>query len=383
MVTMITDIGADGTSPSIAFWKGKRVLITGHTGFKGSWLSIWLQMLGAEVIGYSLAAPTNPSLHELACVKNGMTSIEGDIRNFAHLKEVIEAYCPEVVFHLAAQSLVLRSYQDPIETYSTNIMGTVYLLEAIRLAGGVRTLINVTSDKCYENKEWLWGYREDDPMGGFDPYSSSKGCSELITAAFRNSFFHPEKFDRHGVALATVRAGNVIGGGDWAKDRLIPDIMQALLEKRLFRIRSPHAVRPWQHVLEPLCGYLMLAEKLYNNGSRYAESWNFGPSDRDIKAVSWIVKYIGQKWSQNVQLEGAQFEGVQFELDNGNHPHEANYLKLDYSKAKTRLEWTPHLSIEQALELTVDWYQTYQSDPSSVRKLTESQIDHYHTLVRQ
>ncbi|MEW5802914.1 MAG: CDP-glucose 4,6-dehydratase [bacterium] len=357
-----------------AFWKGKRVLITGHTGFKGSWLSLWLKMLGAEVTGYSLSAPTIPNMYELAGVAEGMTSVEGDIRDFDHLKKVIETSSPEIVFHLAAQALVRRSYQEPIETYSTNIMGTVYLLEAIRQADRVCTVINVTSDKCYENREWLWGYREEDPMGGFDPYSSSKGCSELITAAFRNSFFPPGTFDRHGIALASARAGNVIGGGDWAQDRLIPDMMKAFLEKRTFRIRSPHATRPWQHVLEPLAGYLLLAEKLFADGSKYAESWNFGPSDRDIKAVLWIVEHIGQRFGQ---------DGVQFELDDGMHPHEANYLKLDYSKAKIRLGWTPQLSIEQALELTVDWYRTYKSDPSSVRKLTESQINHYHNLVRQ
>ncbi|MEW6380707.1 MAG: CDP-glucose 4,6-dehydratase [bacterium] len=354
-----------------AFWKGKRVLITGHTGFKGSWLSLWLKMLGAEVIGYSLSAPTIPNLYELAGVEKGMISIKGDIRDLNHLRKVIETHRPEVVFHLAAQSLVRRSYQDPIETYFTNVMGTVYLLEAVRRAGNPGAVINVTSDKCYENKEWLWGYREDDPMGGFDPYSSSKGCSEIITAAFRNSFFHPQRFDHHGIALASVRAGNVIGGGDWAQDRLLPDIMKALLEKRSFRIRSPQAVRPWQHVLEPLSGYLILAEKLYTNGPEYAESWNFGPSDGDIKTVSWIVEYIGQRWGQ----------GIRYELDNARHPHEANYLKLDYSKAKMRLGWTPRLSIEQALELTLDWYRAYQSDPSSVCKLTESQINHYHSLV--
>jgi len=327
-----------------SFWAGKVVLLTGHTGFKGSWLSLWLQSMGARVIGYALVPPTNPSLFEVAEVGKEMISIIGDIRDFDKLKATFSEHKPEIIIHMAAQPLVRYSYANPIETYSTNVMGTVHLLEAARLGNSVRAIVNVTTDKCYENREWAWGYRENEPMGGFDPYSNSKGCSELVTAAYRNSYFHPEKYKEHGVALASGRAGNVIGGGDWAEDRLIPDIMRAITKGEPVNIRNPYAIRPWQHVLEPLSGYLVLAKKLYEEGSSYAESWNFGPNDEDAKPVQWIVDRLTNAWG----------EDASWVLDSGDHPHEAHYLKLDCSKAKTRLDWHPKWHLEEALGRIVD-----------------------------
>jgi len=356
-----------------AFWGNKRVLITGHTGFKGSWLSLWLQLLGADVIGYSLAPPTALALYELSRVGDDMISIEGDVRDFRHLKEVIETYQPDLIIHMAAQALVRRAYQDPVETFSTNIMGAVHLMEAVRQAGGVRVIINVTSDKCYENKDWGRRYRETDAMGGFDPYSSSKGCAELITSCYRNSFFRPRLPDENGVALASVRAGNAIGGGDWAEDRLIPDIMRALLEERVVRIRYPHAIRPWQHVLEPLNGYLMLAERLYQQGAGYTDAWNFGPNGHVARTVSWIIEYIIRLWGQDAC----------WKVDDINQPHEAHSLDLDSSKARMRLGWTSQLDIKEALEWTVAWYKAYQQDPSSMSEITKSQINDYDRLIRK
>jgi CDP-glucose 4,6-dehydratase len=355
------------------FWKNRRVLITGHTGFKGSWLSLWLQLLGADVIGYSLPPPTAPGLYELCRVGDGMISIQGDVRDFVHLKKVIETYHPDLVIHMAAQALVRRAYQDPVETFSTNVMGTVHLLEAVRQAGGVRAIVNVTSDKCYENKEWVWGYRETDSMGGSDPYSSSKGCAELIASSYINSFFGPRLPDENGVALASVRAGNAIGGGDWAEDRLIPDIMRALLEKQVVRIRYLHAIRPWQHVLEPLSGYLILAERLYQRGIGYAEAWNFGPNGHEARSVSWIVENITRLWGRDAS----------WKVDEVNQPHEAHYLKLDSSKARLRLGWKPQLNIEEAIEWTVAWYKAYQKDPSSMSEITKSQINDYNRLLKK
>ena len=293
-----------------AFWQNKTVFITGHTGFKGSWLSLWLQKLGAQVIGYALLPPTQPSLFELASVATGMVSIEGDIRDLETLKSAIKQHTPDIVIHLAAQSLVRYSYQHPVETYATNVMGTVNLLEAIRETAGVKVLLNITSDKCYENQEWVWGYRENEPMGGSDPYSNSKGCAELITAAYRQSFFKPANYAEHGVAIATARAGNVIGGGDWANDRLIPDILKAWLANEKVLIRHPHAIRPWQHVLEPLNGYLTLAEHLYQQGIRFNGGWNFGPFDSEAKPVSWIVEQLMLLWGDNVN----------WQLDKSPHP---------------------------------------------------------------
>ena len=349
-----------------AFWTGKRVLITGHTGFKGGWLSLWLQRWGAEIIGYALEPPTQPSLFEVAQVGQGMESVIGDVRDLAHLQTVFARYRPEIIFHLAAQPLVRDSYQFPVETYATNVMGTVHLLEAVRQTGRVRVVVNITSDKCYENREWVWGYRETEPMGGYDPYSNSKGCAELVTSAYRNSFFNPVDFQRHGVALASVRAGNVIGGGDWATDRLIPDIMKAFLAGQPVTIRNPHAIRPWQHVVDPLCGYLELAEKLWQQGPDYAEGWNFGPNDDDAKPVSWLVAHLTALWGQ----------GARWVLDESEHPHEAHYLKLDCSKAKMRLDWRPRWNLEKALTRTVDWYSAYAGH-EDMRAVTLGQISGY------
>lgn len=301
-----------------------KILITGHTGFKGSWLSLILSKLNAHVYGYALSPPTEPSLYKEARVDDIVTSYIGDIRNYDYLQKVIKTINPELVIHMAAQPLVRESYVNPVDTYSTNVMGTVYLLEAIRETPSVRAVINVTTDKCYENREWHWGYRENEPMGGYDPYSNSKGCSELATAAYRNSFFSPSACKNNGVAIATARAGNVIGGGDWAADRLIPDFIRAIGNGETLFIRSPHAIRPWQHVLEPLSGYLALAEKLLNNGSAFAQAWNFGPDDNDAKNVEWISKTICDMWG----------EGASYTIDHNPQPHEATYLKLDCSKAR-------------------------------------------------
>ena len=352
------------------FWRGKRVLMTGHTGFKGSWLSLWLQSMGAQVVGYALAPPTVPSLFEVAEVGEGMTSIIGDIRDLEKLRSIFAEHKPEIVIHMAAQPLVRYSYIEPVETYSTNVMGTVNLLEAVRSAPSVKAVVNITSDKCYENREWEWGYRENEAMGGFDPYSSSKGCAELVASAYRNSYFHPDKYQQHGVAIASARAGNVIGGGDWAGDRLIPDILRAITEGKPVNIRNPHAIRPWQHVLEPLSGYLQLAQKLYEEGVAYAEGWNFGPSDDDAKPVQWIVEELTQFWG----------EGASWALDGGDHPHEAHYLKLDCSKAKARLDWHPKWHLEDALTAIIVWHQAHR-DGKDMRAVTLNQISLYHNIV--
>lgn len=349
-----------------SFWAGKRVLMTGHTGFKGSWLSLWLQEMGADVVGYALAPPTNPSLFAVARVGEGMHSIIADIRDLPTLSAAIAEHHPEIVFHLAAQPLVRRSYEQPVETYATNVMGTVHVLEAIRQTAGVRAVVNITTDKCYENREWIWGYRENEPMGGYDPYSNSKGCAELVTAAYRSSFFNPAEHAKHGVALASARAGNVIGGGDWAKDRLIPDIIGAFLERHPAIIRNPQAIRPWQHVLEPLSGYLMLAERLWNDGPGFAEGWNFGPNAEDAKPVEWIVQRLAGTWSN----------GVTWSIDSGNHPHEENCLKLDISKAHSKLNWHPRWNLETSLQRIVDWYLAYQRG-DNMRELTLDQIAQY------
>ena len=330
-----------------SFWKNKKVFLTGHTGFKGSWLSLWLQYLGADITGYALAPPTKPSLFELANVKNGMRSIIGDVRDLGRLKKSLIESRAEILIHMAAQPLVRYSYLNPVETYSTNVMGTVNVLEVARKNSKIKAILIVTSDKCYENKEINRGYKEHEPMGGFDPYSNSKGCSELVVSAYRNSFFNVKKYKEHGVGLATGRAGNVIGGGDWADDRLIPDIIKAFIKKKPVIIRNPRAIRPWQHVLEPLRGYLMLAEKIYKNGSSFSESFNFGPEKKDAKPVKWIVNVLAKLWENNVS----------WSLDKSINPQEANYLKLDITKAKKKLKWKPYCSLNAALVEIVDWYQ--------------------------
>jgi CDP-glucose 4,6-dehydratase len=350
------------------FWFGKRVLLTGHTGFKGSWLSLWLQSMGAEIVGYALTPPTNPSLFEVAKVAQGMNSIIGDMRDPSHLQKVFAKHQPEIVIHMAAQPLVLHSYIEPVETYSTNVMGVVNLLEAVRQTKSVKAVVNVTTDKCYENHEWTWGYRENEAMGGFDPYSSSKGCAELVTAAYRNSYFHPEKYQTHGVAIGSGRAGNVIGGGDWAEDRLIPDMMRAIESGQPVSIRNPHSIRPWQHVLEPLSGYLLLAQKLYEEGPGFAEAWNFGPNDDDAKSVGWVLDNLTKTWG----------EGANWKVDSGDHPHEAHYLKLDCSKAKSRLHWQPRWSLTTAIEQISLWHKAYLAS-AEMQAVCLRQIKQYET----
>jgi CDP-glucose 4,6-dehydratase len=333
------------------FWSGKKVFVTGHTGFKGGWLCLWLQHLGAHVTGFALVPPSSPNFFEIARVGSGMNSILGDIRDADFFTTMMCNSAPEVVFHLAAQPLVRRSYANPIETYSTNVMGTVNLFEAVRTTKSVRVVVNITSDKCYENMEWLWGYRENEVLGGSDPYSSSKACSELITSAYRNSFFHPSNFKDHRVGLATARAGNVIGGGDWSEDRLIPDIIRAIDLGQSVNVRNPRAVRPWQHVLEPISGYLCLAEMIYKDGLEFAEAFNFGPSEDDAKPVSWIVEALMKRWGTDAK----------WTFDQALHPHEAKQLRLDCTKARNQLGWHPRWKLEQALDSIVLWHQAHKN----------------------
>ena len=338
------------------FWQDRKVFITGHTGFKGSWLSIWLQHMGAEVCGYSLDAPTEPNNFIVSKTSSGMLSIINDTRNRNAVFRVMQEFKPEVIFHLAAQPLVRESYQDPFNTYETNVMGTLNVLDAARQTPSVKSIVNVTTDKCYENKEWAWGYREDEPMGGYDPYSSSKGCSELLTSAFKRSYDMP---------LASARAGNVIGGGDWAADRIVPDTLKAFSKNVNVVVRYPDAIRPWQHVLEPLSGYLLLAERVYED-KKYCDAWNFGPNDDDAKPVRDILDHIKAIWGK----------GVDWKADGGEHPHEAHYLKLDISKAKTYLDWYPRWSLHDALDATVEWHKAWL-DNKDMRTVTISQIDRY------
>jgi len=321
-------------------WQGRRVLVTGHTGFKGGWLSLWLRELGADVTGFSLPAPTEPSFFEQTRLAELVTHVEGDVRELAAVEAAVRAARPEVVFHLAAQPLVRLSYEQPVETYATNVMGTAHVLEACRRIDGVRAVVCVTSDKCYENREWVWPYREGDPMGGHDPYSSSKGAAELVVSAYRRSFFQA------GTRVASVRAGNVIGGGDWAADRLVPDIVRALLAGELPQIRNPDSVRPWQHVLDALSGYLLVAERLLENGNQFACGWNFGPSDEDARPVRWIVE----------RMLAASGSTLKWEQPEGAQPHEATLLRLDSSKARSELGWVPRLRLEDALRKVVEWH---------------------------
>lgn len=351
----------EGVEVTPDFWCGKRVFLTGHTGFKGGWLSLWLQALGAEVHGYSLNPPTEINLFSVAEIGKGMTSsVIADIREADKLSQAMQLSKPEIVFHLAAQPLVRYSYAQPAETYEVNVMGTVHLIEAVRATPSVKAVVNVTTDKCYENREWVWGYRENEAMGGFDPYSSSKGCAELVTSAYRQSFLEPA-----GIALASARAGNVIGGGDWAADRLIPDFLRAMDAGQTLMIRSPHSTRPWQHVLEPLSGYLKLAEQLYKDGLLFAEAWNFGPSDEDARPVKWIVERMA-----------AMRKDVIWECDEVPQPHEANYLKLDSSKARSRLDWQPRWRLHTALQKTLAWHDAWRK-AEDMRSVTLAQINDY------
>lgn len=346
------------------FWLGKKVFLTGHTGFKGSWLALWLQSMGAHVKGFALEPPTTPALFGEAKVAEGMESEIGDIRDVGAITASMKAFHPDILIHMAAQPLVRLSYRKPVETYTTNVMGTVHVLEAARQCANLRAIVNVTTDKCYENREWEWGYRESEPMGGHDPYSNSKGCSELITAAYRNSFFNTPDT----ASLGTARAGNVIGGGDWAEDRLVPDILRAFERLQPVVIRNPLATRPWQHVLEPLSGYLVLAERLYTDGAAFAQGWNFGPRDDDVQPVDWILNYMVKRWGQ----------GASWHLDTAPQPHEAQFLKLDISKARAKLKWHPRWSLAQTLDKIIDWHQAWLGGVN-VHQKTLDQINRYQT----
>ena len=344
------------------FWRGRRVLLTGHTGFKGAWLSLWLQRMGAEVTGLSAGVPTEPSLYGLARVGDGLSSVTADVRDYEAVARAVAEARPEVVMHMAAQSLVRPSFADPRGTYETNVMGTVNVLEAVRVAGGVRVVVNVTSDKCYDNREWDWGYREYEPKGGHDPYSNSKGCAELVTDAYRRSFFAPDGETR----LASARAGNVIGGGDWADERLIPDIMRGALSGEPILIRNPEAIRPWQHVLNPLSGYLLLAQALWDDAA-LADGWNFGPADEDARPVRWITQRLTELWPDEID----------WRVDEGPHPHEARYLKLDSSRARARLGWAPRWDLGRGLDATVEWYRALHKQ-QDLRDVTLGQIEAFH-----
>jgi CDP-glucose 4,6-dehydratase len=342
------------------FWKNKKVFITGHTGFKGSWLCLYLYQLGAKVSGYALNPPTDPSLFKLCKIDKLVNSNIADIRNIDALKQALTSASPDIVIHMAAQPLVRQSYKDPVETYSVNVMGTVNLLESVRRCKSVKAVVNVTTDKIYENKERATGYKENEPLGGYDPYSSSKACSELVTSAYRNSFLN------NGVAVATARAGNVIGGGDWGEDRLVPDFIRAILNGEKIRIRNPKAVRPWQYVLDPLNGYLMLAQRLYENGQQYAQAWNFGPADKDAKTVEWLVKTLCSRWGK----------GASYAIDKGKHPHETRLLTLNSSKARTTLKWKPKADIETSIDNIIAWTRAYK-DKKDIRKVSLDQLSAY------
>jgi CDP-glucose 4,6-dehydratase len=345
-----------------SFWQGKRVFLTGHSGFKGAWLTLWLHHLGATVKGFSLEPPTTPSLFVVANISRIIDSVVGDIRDAQSITTHMREFNPDVLIHMAAQPLVRHSYTDPVTTYSTNVMGTVHVLEAARLCPNLRAIVNVTTDKCYENREWEWGYRENEPMGGHDPYSNSKGCAELVSAAYRNSFLNTPT----SPALATARAGNVIGGGDWADDRLIPDILRAFSASEAVVVRNPRATRPWQHVLEPLSGYLILAQALYESGHDYAEGWNFGPRDQDARPVEWILEKMINQWGADAH----------WQLDECAQPHEAKYLKLDISKAQMRLNWSPTWTLEYTLEKIVAWHHAWLAQ-QDMFALSIDEIKHY------
>lgn len=361
------------TSPNRSLWQGRRVFLTGHTGFKGGWLSLWLAQLGATVRGFALDPYTQPNLMDLAHVATAVEDIRGNIQDLPALKSALQEFSPEIVIHMAAQPLVRYSYSDPLGTYATNVMGTAHVLEAVRQVKTVRAVVSVTTDKCYENKEWIWGYRENDPLGGYDPYSSSKACAEIVSAAYRQSFFPIDRFGRdHQTLIATARAGNVIGGGDWSDDRLIPDLVRGFLKEDTVKIRNPKAIRPWQHVLEPLWGYLRLAEELYLGRTAAATSWNFGPTDDDAWPVGRIADKLVSAWGKNAV----------WELDGSPSVHEAHYLKLDSSKARTQLGWHSQLHLETALDWVVDWYQACQAG-KDMKSHTLQQIAAYEALLGQ
>lgn len=352
-------------NPLESFYNGKRVLITGHTGFKGSWLSIWLKMMGAEIVGYALNPYTEWDNFVVTGLEKNIIHVIGDVRDYRSLFHSFQEYDPEFVFHLAAQPLVRESYVNPKETYDVNIGGSVNVLECCRLTQSVKAIVNVTSDKCYKNKEWIWSYREIDSIGGNDPYSSSKAASEIVTEAYRKSFFSPEQFNKHGKSLSSVRAGNVIGGGDWQKDRIIPDCIRALEENRPIEIRNPDAIRPWQHVLEPLFGYLVLAQKMTEEAVRFCEGWNFGPDYDSMKSVAEITDLVIRHWGQ----------GAWKTLTDASEFHEAHILRLDNSKARNLLDWKPIWNIEQAIRATVDWYKSYKG--KDMYAFCERQIESY------
>jgi len=348
-----------------SFWRGKRVFLTGHTGFKGSWLSLWLYLLGSEVKGYALNPPTTPSLFKEAKIDSIVDSQIDDILDLETLKKSIIDFNPDILIHMAAQPLVRYSYEAPIETYATNVMGTVNVLESARSCKNLKAVINITTDKCYENDGRSKGYKEDDPIGGYDPYSSSKGCAELVTSAYRRSFLQEQD-----IGLASVRAGNVIGGGDWADDRLIPDILRSFESSQSVIIRNPKATRPWQHVLEPLSGYLVLAQKLYIDRNKYAEGWNFGPSEDDVKPVDWILNKMTNKWP-----------GSSWEQDRGVNPHEASFLKLDIEKARVRLGWSPVWGLEDTLDRVIFWHRAWLNK-EDMQSVSLKEIEEY-MMVRK
>ena len=350
------------------FYKDKKVLITGHTGFKGSWLALWLHELGAEVTGFALNPYTDKDNFVLTKLSSKIKDIRGDIRDANYLDEIIRQVQPEIIFHLAAQPLVRLSYQEPVETYQTNVMGTLHLMESFRRCASAKVAVMITTDKCYENKEQIWGYRENEPMGGYDPYSSSKGAAELAISSWRRSFMHPKDYEKHGKTIASVRAGNVIGGGDWTNDRIIPDCIRALEANETISVRNPKAIRPWQHVLEPLSGYLLLVKKMWEDPTRYCEGWNFGP---DMKAVENV-------WSIASKVIQHYGNGELKDISDANAPHEANLLMLDIHKAKFELGWQPKMNIDQTVKLTVDWYKNYRN--CDVYDLCLEQIKQYTSL---